>query len=148
MLHAPWVYYIKNKMHTQRLESSIQCSVVEEIESDLHRQLCHIQLECKNYIEKHDEFRNESAPETHRLQGHESFLTNEARKGECQYHQEVTVVQKNLDTASLQSQDNLHNVKTLSDETLMLRKELAESGKLPQSMKDLTASEHLENSTS
>ena len=65
--------YIKNKMHTQRLESSTQSSVVEAIESDLQRQLCHVQLECKNYIEKHDEFRNESAPETHRLQDHESF---------------------------------------------------------------------------
>ena len=97
---------------------------------------------------KHDEFRNESAPETHRLQDHESFLTYEARKRECQYYQEVTVMQKNLDTASLQSQDNLDNVKTLSDETLMLRKELAESGKLSQSMKDLTASEHFECSTS
>ena len=67
---------------------------------------------------------------------------------ECQHRREVTVMQKNLDTASLQSHDTLCEVKTLSDETLMLRKELAESGKLPQSMKVLTASEHFENSTS
>ena len=56
----------------------------------------------------------------------------------------MTVMQKNLETASEQSQDNLQKIKTLLEGKSMLPKELTELGKLPQSMKDLKASEQFE----
>ena len=126
------------------MEYSTQSSGFEAIEGDLQRQFCHAQVECKNCVEGDDESRSESAPQRHRLQDRESFLACEGRKREYQHHQEVTVMQKNLETASEQSQDNLQKIKTLSERKSMLPKELTELGKLPQSMKDLKASEQFE----
>ena len=96
---------------------------------------------CRNHIERYEELRSESAflaPERHRLQDQDLFLAFEARAREYQHHQEVTVIQKNLETASKLSQE-IFDTKTLSDEKSMLRKGLVESGKLSQSTKDVTS---------
>ena len=138
------VNYLKNKLHSQRLESSSQSFNFEAIEADLQRPLCHAEVECRSYVERYGEFRSEYAslaPERHRLQDEQSFLTFEARKRDNQHHQEVTIRQKNLETTFKQSQEPFKKIRSLSDEKLMLRKELTALGQMSQSMEDLTASE-------
>ena len=138
------VNYLKNKLHTQRLESSSQSYNFEAIEADLQRRLCHAEVECRSYVERYDEFRSEfasHAPERHRLQDEQSFLTFGARKRDNQHHQEVTILQKNLETTFKQSQEPFEKIRSLPDEKLMLRKGLTALGQLSQSMKNLTASE-------
>ena len=56
----------------------------------------------------------------------------------------MTVMQRNFGTASEQSQEKRAKIKTLSDETILLRKGRNVSSKLSQSMKDLPASEQFE----
>ena len=130
-LHVRWFTTSRTSCKLREMEPSTARFAFQAIESALQTQLRHAQLECRNYVEMYDEFRSRK----HRLQDQKSLLAH-ARKRWYQHHQDVTVMPKHFETASLQSQENLRK-RALSDETLMLRREL-------ESMKDLAASEQLE----
>ena len=74
--------------------------------------------------------------ERHRLQNHEPFLTHEARRRDLRHQQIVTLVQKQLDETSKQSQEE---IKSRSKE----KKE--EPNLFPKSMADWTTPEHCED---
>ena len=118
------VHYLENKLQTQRTKSSTARFAFQAIESALQTQLRHAQLECRNYVEMYDEFSSRK----HLLQDQKSLLAH-SRKRWYQHHQDLTVMPKHFETASLQSPENLRK-RALSDETLMLRREL-------ESMKDV-----------
>ena len=94
---------LESKLHTQSLESSTSNSIVKAIEAHLLRRLHCAQMECRDHVQRYDEFKSESAflaPDRHRWKDHESFLALEVRKQEQQYHGEATTaMQKDLEVA-------------------------------------------------
>ena len=83
--------------------------------------------------------------ERHRLPNQEPFLSRDAPRREYSRQQQVIEVQmtltKHLDDASEPSQEE---IRTPSEETVTLRREIDESGKFSKSMVDWTASEQFE----
>ena len=114
MLRIPWLT-TSSKLRTQSLESSARSSNFEAIEADLHRRLHHAQVECRDHVQKYDEFRGESACLAPKSASLESSLAFEVRKREQQHHQEVTAMQKDLEVAESLIQTGLYTKSRTSE---------------------------------